>query len=229
MMRKRNLCKYVFLLCLLVITGIGNSYGETITPPSSTTGSIHGNQLMLGVTDDVNKNLTMLRTSLEGYLKVYMATPLSSDSDSVSCKGDIADDAVDSGNSVKVGGLYHSTLADYELGDKGTLQLDKKGALLVNTATNLLAGYYSATTTGLAVAGIPTRVHSIIIGTAGTGSSMQVYDDATAPCNTSNQVGDFNTDTAREITLDLFFTNGVCVVVTATTAPKITFIRQAAN
>lgn len=227
-MQKRNLCKYVILLCLLVITGIGNAYGETITPPSSTTGSIHGNQLILGVTDDVNKDLMLLRTSLEGYLKVYVATKLTSDEDSITCKGDVADDAVDSGNSVKVGGLYHSTLADYEPGDKGTLQLDKRGSLLVNTASNLLAGYYSTTTTGYAVAGIPTRVHSIVIGTAGAASSMQVYDDAAAPC-TLNQVGDFNTDTAREITLDLLFQNGVCIVVTATTAPKITFIRQAAN
>lgn len=46
-------------------------------------------------------------------------------------EGNIADNGADSGNPIKVGGKYNSTLPTYADGDRGNLQIDSRGRLII--------------------------------------------------------------------------------------------------
>lgn len=49
--------------------------------------------------------------------------------------GNVAEDAADSGNPIKVGGVYNSSAPSLDDGDRGDLQLDSSGNVQVNLAT----------------------------------------------------------------------------------------------
>lgn len=55
----------------------------------------------------------------------------------VTVQGGIADNGVDSGNPLKVGGKYNSTPPTYANGDRADLQTDVNGNLLVSSATKI--------------------------------------------------------------------------------------------
>jgi hypothetical protein len=79
--------------------------------------------------------------------------------------GNVADGAVDSGNTIKVGGVYNTSLPTYSDGQRSHLQTDINGKLLVSGTFTSTSGYgtiatYSAGAT-FTVASSPTYVFTI--------------------------------------------------------------------
>lgn len=76
--------------------------------------------------------------------------------------GNIADGTADAGNSVKVGGVFNTTLPALTNGERGPLQLDSTSHLIVtNAPLDGAKATYSAAITGLTVAAAPTDIFTI--------------------------------------------------------------------
>lgn len=83
MLDKRIMLQQTLIIFFSVFLLVLQVNAEEIKPPSAKTGEIHGNQLILGVTDDANKDLMMMRTDTNGYLKTTLGTAIKSSSDSI--------------------------------------------------------------------------------------------------------------------------------------------------
>jgi len=70
-----NLYKYI-IFCFIFLIVVSNSYAADEHVPS-------GFPILLGVTDDVDKDTRMLRTDPNGYLKTTMATALDAATDDI--------------------------------------------------------------------------------------------------------------------------------------------------
>ena len=74
--------------------------------------------------------------------------------------GNVANAATDSGNPVKVGGVYQTTIPALTAGQRGDIQLDSRGALLVSVLDGVRATY-SASATNIVPAVTATDVFTI--------------------------------------------------------------------
>ena len=109
-------------------------------------------------------------------------------------QGDIAANAADSGNPVKVGGKYNATPPTLDDGDRGDVELDVNGNLNVNLAT-ALAGedldndvikveqryshhYQAAPSANVVVKAAAGFLHKIILGAWVTNGVIEVSDNA---------------------------------------------------
>lgn len=140
-------------------------------------------------------------------------------------QGNVASGATDSGNPVKIGGIYNSSPITLTNGQRGDLQLDQFGDVLVNLATKLdrindnvtaWRGGSSITTISTAttttIANFPVYIEEIrVLG--GTLGNVTVYDNTAA--SGTNPIPAF-TPTAGQVIIDksTIFSVG-CVVVTA--------------
>lgn len=114
---------------------------------------------------------------------VYIAGGSSSGTTSVT--GNVADNAVDSGNPVKVGGRYNLSAQTYADGDRADLQMDVNGRALVQSSGNVASG---ATDTGN-----PVKVAGVY--------------RATSPTLTDGQRGDLQLGTRGSLNVTLFPAN----------------------
>lgn len=66
------------------------------------------------------------------------------------------------------------------------------------------------------------RLKSIIIGVAGAGSTVAVYNDATSACDT-NLISTIDSTVIRQVDYNITLSTGICILTTAT-APNVTII-----
>lgn len=146
--------------------------------------------------------------------------------------GNVASAATDSGNPVKIGGVYNSADPAPTNGQRIDLQTNSHGALNIqfrNTYSNLTS---NATTTVKSGAGI---LHAIIINANWTGGTITIYDNTAASgtkiftmtigsptgglLSTSGQSGPFSTGP-----LGLEFSTGLTIVTAGSTSNNITVL-----
>ena len=92
----------------------------------------------------------------------------------------------------------------------GTAAVREKGFSSTNITTN-------ASTVVKASAG---RLQRLIVGVAGTATTVAIYNDATSPCDT-NLLGTINTAAEKQVDLDINAATGICLLTAGTTAANI--------
>ena len=141
--------------------------------------------------------------------------------------GNIASGVADSGNPVKTGGVYNSTLPSPASGSRVDTQMDLNGRQLV--ATSPLDGYkasYSAAITGLAAAATPTDVFTLTgsatkiirvtrMGISGTQTTSAVRDVQVIKRSTANTGGTSSAITAIKHDSNDAATTGTVLAYTA--------------
>lgn len=131
------------------LSGIDTKLGSlTETAPATDTASSGLNGRMQRIAQRLTSLIALLPTSLGQKAKAAsLAVTLASDEDPMSVSGGVASAATDSGNPVKVGGKYNSSLPTFTDGQRGDLQIDSQGSLRVNPG-NLTAALDTVTTVG---------------------------------------------------------------------------------
>ena len=138
--------------------------------------------------------------------------------------GDIASGSADSGNPVKIGGVYNSTLPSPSTSQRVDLQVNQFGELSVNLRNN----YYNITgnTTHTIKSGSGV-LSAISINNATTGGVCTVYDNTTASgtkiMTITLPTGGVNPTPATLSNLGCEFTTGLTVVTTGATDNNFTF------
>lgn len=152
--------------------------------------------------------------------------------------GNVAAGATDSGNPVKVGGVYNSSPPTLTTGQRGDLQLDSNGNAKVTLGTKI-AGEdqtldrlkttpsYSyrnlaanATTTVKSGAGV---LHAIVVNTAGGSANTCTIYDNTAGSGT--KIGTINTTAfVTAWVYNAAFATGLTIVMATGTAADITVV-----
>ena len=92
----------------------------------------------------------------------------------------------------------------------GTAAVREKGFSSTNITTN-------ASTVVKASAG---RLQRLIVGVAGTATTVAIYNDATSPCDT-NLLGTINTAAEKQVDMDINAATGICLLTAGTTAANI--------
>lgn len=147
--------------------------------------------------------------------------------------GDVAAGTEDSGNPVKIGGVYNVTAPTLADGERGDAQLDANGNLKVTQATSLskdsdsitayLHGnslsYISSATTTTAKTGAGV-LHTITV-TGGTAGTIIVYDNT---AGSGTVIASFDsTNALATYTFDLAFSTGLTIVTAAATKVTVSY------
>lgn len=141
-----------------------NSQGQVFVNGPNTTGvtssSISG--LMIGGSDGTNYR--HLKTDTSGQLIISPTNLIMT--------GNIASGATDSGNPVKVGGIYNSTLPTFTTGQRGDLQVNNRGSLnvILSDGAN---GYVTTVAISDAMGGTPTGVTTASYGALYNGATEE--------------------------------------------------------
>jgi len=130
--------------------------------------------------------------------------------------GNISNNTADSGNPVKIGGVYNSIKPILTSGNRGDLQLSQNGAQIVEQYFSYTHISTTTTTTIKSGAGF---VHNISVNTKGTAASIvTVYDNTTA---TGTVIGIIDSLNLSGLFLsDVAFATGLTIVTTG--APDLT-------
>lgn len=169
---------------------------------------------------DDGTNIQSIHTDSSGDLQVDVLTmPTVGVTQSTSpwvVGGDVASAATDSGNPVKIGGKFNNTQPTFTDGQRGDLQLDSRGQLIVATGINGVGVFPSSPgssdgyTTNMFKAGPALfngtnydRGRSIINSTNSTGTGIQAvgnlaqFDDVSPTSITENQFGNLRMSANR--------------------------------
>lgn len=100
-------------------------------------------------------------------------------------QGNVASGAADSGNPIKVGGVHNTVLPTLDSGDRGDMQLDASGRLLVRGMSAISVGRLAssaATTNATTVKASAGTLLSILVNNTNAAIRyLKLYDKATAP------------------------------------------------
>lgn len=109
---------------------------------------------------------------------------------------------------------YNTNLSN---GNQNCIPVGTSTPLPVNTATS---NYQNITTsTNTIVKGSPATIGSLIINTAGTGSTAKIYDNKTC---TGTVIGTFSTTAQGTIPININTKTGLCLTTTGSPAANIT-------
>ena len=174
-----------------------------------------------------------LRLDSSGNLYTTFGTRLTSAEDSIQCLGNVAHDAADAGNPVKIGGRYttDTVTSNLSLGDRGDMMLDKLGAVLVTPGASSLVTYYNAIGEAM-TGGNPALISRIIIGVAGDAASrVDLYQSwESGACDGTNESLLMRLDGSKTGVYDIgLMLDDYCINITGTTAPTVTLIRDTWN
>lgn len=153
-----------------IATQVGGTDGTNLRAISTDTSG----KVKIDLNDGAGTSVTVGQKAMASSLPVAIA----SDQTVIPVGGNVADGAADTGNTVKVGGVYDSTLPVYANGQRGHLELDANGRLLVRTAAfsyRQIAGV--ATITVKSGAGY---LNSVVINAASASTGVTIYDNTAA-------------------------------------------------
>ena len=134
--------------------------------------------------------------------------------------GNVASGVADSGNPVKIGGVYNSSLPAFTNGQRGDIQLDKFGGIRTSNFFNYSHTNTAETVTLKSGAGL---LHTLCINTAAAGGDTVIIYDNTAGSGTI--IALFTTVKAvpQTMTYDVIFTTGLTIVRSGTTDVTISW------
>ena len=117
--------------CLVSIDTKQNTHSTSLTSIDGKLPAQIGNRL------PVNLPALVVGTAVIGKVGIDQTTP--GTTNAVVANGGVASDSADSGNPIKVGGKYSSSMSSLDNGDRGDLQLTNKGAVVIGTGGSAIS------------------------------------------------------------------------------------------
>jgi hypothetical protein len=193
--------------------GSGNALGSTAV---SAVNYLNVRGTASGLTGSAVPTYALYHGGINGGNLVGMAVDASGNTQVV---GNVASGSADSGNPVKTGSVYNSTLPSPSTGNRVDLQSNQFGMLATSFRGKFKNIAGAATTTVKSGAGV---LHAIIVGATGGGFSIEAFDNTagsgTIIANLTNTTGG-----SVSIPIDAEFATGL-TIVTAGAGNNITAV-----
>lgn len=192
-----------------VTTLSGVNYQPVVLAASGTTGAaVPSRTIQVGGSDGAN--LQTLSVDTSGHPQVV---------------GSVASAATDSGNPVKIGAKFNTTLPTVTNGQRVDGQANAFGELAVRSRNKYLNIVGNTTTTVKSGAGV---LSCIIVNNGANGTTLTIYDNTTA---TGTKIGTvavlgINTNVMSNLTYDCEFATGLTIVTAGSAANDITVMYQ---
>jgi hypothetical protein len=171
---------------------VNGGYGQTSTTTNGLyqAGTGGYSQIRIYCSTYTSGTINITVNAAEGNL-INFATDIN---DNMQVVGNTAAGSADSGNGVKVSGVYNSTLPSLSSGQRGDLQLDSSSRVILSPSSVIssvpsfgILSTYSAATLGLSVATTPTDIFTI------TGSATKtIYVTKIRVSGTQTNPGQFD-------------------------------------
>ncbi len=177
----------------------------------ATLSSINGKLNSLGQKTMAN-SVPVVISSDQSNVPVSQATASSLNAQVV---GNVASAASDSGNPVKVGAVFNSTLPTFTNGQRADLQTNKFGELAVSTRN--LRFRQAGATTGTQVVTGSGRLHSVCVTVFNGGGTIDIYDNTSATGTQLFELDPSNNNAAQVFCtppLGLEYSTGLFIVTT---------------